>query len=221
MTQRTDKSERKAHLAGIKHAPMKATYVAILLAAFFGGLMQLSSCGFRPERPDASADQAQITDSTLLARGHAYLATAQDSLRKHLIGNIQSGGAASAIEFCNVHALPLLNSPEPGPLSIKRTSTRFRNAQNAPDSAELAILEGFQKLQLAKQAIDPLLFKQDGVYHYYEPILVQPLCLQCHGKVEADIAPETLAVIDSLYPTDRARGYLANDLRGMFHITFE
>jgi hypothetical protein len=200
---------------------MKAMRTAILLAAFFGGLMQFSSCGFRPERPDASADQAQITDSTLLARGHAYLATAQDSLRKHLIGNIQSGGAASAIEFCNVHALPLLNSPIPGPLSIKRTSIRYRNVQNAPDSAELAILDGFQKLQLAKQAIEPLLFEHNGTYHYYEPILMQPLCLQCHGKVDADIAPETLAVIDTLYPTDRARNYSAGDLRGMFHIAFQ
>lgn len=200
---------------------MKSSIILLSFAAFVGVAAFFSSCSSRPERPDASAEQAQITDTTLLARGHAYVTIAQDSLRKYLIGNIQSGGPASAVEFCNVHALPILNSPEDAPISIKRTSLRYRNAENAPDSTELGILEGFQKLQLAKQTVEPMLFKHNDVYHYYEPILMQPLCLQCHGKVDADIAPETLAAIDSLYPSDRARNYSAGDLRGTFHITFQ
>jgi hypothetical protein len=46
-----------------------------------------------------------------------------------------------------------------------------------------------------------------------EPIVVQPMCVTCHG---ADVAPDLRAKIEELYPDDQATGYAAGDLRGIF-----
>ena len=48
---------------------------------------------------------------------------------------------------------------------------------------------------------------------YVEPIVLQPLCLTCHGD---SLAPEVAARIQDLYPQDRAVGYEVGDLRGVF-----
>jgi hypothetical protein len=51
---------------------------------------------------------------------------------------------------------------------------------------------------------------------YVEPIVVQDMCLTCHGT-EVDATVEgTLA---ELYPADEATGFESGDLRGMFWVT--
>lgn len=52
---------------------------------------------------------------------------------------------------------------------------------------------------------------------YVEPILLQPLCLTCHG---ASLAPELQSRIDELYPDDRATGFEVGDLRGVFWVEY-
>ena len=52
---------------------------------------------------------------------------------------------------------------------------------------------------------------------YVEPIIVQPLCLTCHGS---ELAPDIGAQITELYPDDRATGFEAGDLRGVFWVEF-
>jgi hypothetical protein len=56
--------------------------------------------------------------------------------------------------------------------------------------------------------------------HYYKPILVQSMCLNCHGSIPGQLKPEVAAVVDSLYPGDLARNYKEGDLRGAWHIRF-
>ena len=38
-------------------------------------------------------------------------------------------------------------------------------------------------------------------------------CLKCHGE---NLDPETAAILDELYPQDKARGYKAGQVRGAF-----
>ncbi len=52
---------------------------------------------------------------------------------------------------------------------------------------------------------------------YTEPILVQPLCLVCHGEA---LAPDVAARIEALYPQDEATGFRAGDLRGVFWVEY-
>ena len=57
----------------------------------------------------------------------------------------------------------------------------------------------------------------DGRSGYVEPILLQPLCITCHGEV---LAPEIAARIGELYPADRAVGFNVGDLRGVFWVEY-
>ena len=52
----------------------------------------------------------------------------------------------------------------------------------------------------------------DGRSAYAEPLVIQALCLACHGTV---IAPDVQAAIAEKYPADRAIGYADGDLRGV------
>jgi hypothetical protein len=65
-----------------------------------------------------------------------------------------------------------------------------------------------------------LVADEKGMVHYFKPILLQPLCLNCHGNEELDISPAVLAMLKKEYPEDKATGFAAGDLRGMWHITF-
>lgn len=61
----------------------------------------------------------------------------------------------------------------------------------------------------------------EGSVHFYAPILLAaPVCLQCHGRPEKDIAPATMAAIKKLYPEDKATGFQLGDLRGLWRVTF-
>lgn len=57
----------------------------------------------------------------------------------------------------------------------------------------------------------------DDLYGYVEPIVLQPVCVQCHGKT---LAAEVSAQIQVLYPEDRAVGFEVGDVRGLFWLEF-
>ena len=58
---------------------------------------------------------------------------------------------------------------------------------------------------------------ENGRHGYAEPIVMQPLCLVCHGEI---LQPEIAARIAELYPDDRATGFKEGDLRGAFWVEF-
>jgi hypothetical protein len=176
------------------------------------------------QEPQESHETAlAVPDSVVIATGKRMLMQAQDSLRVNLLGAIERRGHAEAVRFCNVKALPILSEQEwpelqLEPVSIRRTSLKWRNPLNEPDAFEREVLAAFQKVKLSGEELAPVVHHHEGQYHFFQPIAVQPFCLDCHGSVESNIAPPTLAAIDSLYPNDRARNYSAGDLRGMFHV---
>jgi len=57
----------------------------------------------------------------------------------------------------------------------------------------------------------------DDALRYYRPLVVNELCVQCHGPATA-LAPEVLAALSDLYPSDRATGYLPGDFRGLIRV---
>ena len=57
--------------------------------------------------------------------------------------------------------------------------------------------------------------------HFFKPILLQAMCLNCHGSPGQDIQSPTLARIQQLYPDDRAVNFKEGDLRGVWHIIFK
>ena len=198
-----------------------------IFIAALGGLLVAQACSDpRPSNQNQAIQETalSVSDSVVIATGKRMLMQAQDSLRVNLLGAIERSGHAEAVRFCNVEALPILSEQEwpelaLEPVNIRRTSLKWRNPLNEPDAFEREVLAAFQKAKLAGEELAPVVHHHEGQYHFFQPIAVQPFCLDCHGSVDSNIAAPTLAVIDSLYPGDRARNYSAGDLRGMFHLT--
>jgi hypothetical protein len=107
-------------------------------------------------------------------------------------------------------------------VTLCRATHKPRNPKNAADEVEKAALEAFGAALAKKEAPKAqIITNADGSRTFLAPIVLgNPLCLQCHGTPNQDIAPETLAAIQKLYPDDKATGFKLGDLRGLWRITF-
>lgn len=99
---------------------------------------------------------------------------------------------------------------------IKRVSDKNRNPKNKANKDELAYID-FAKKEIEKGR-NPLPKtninnKKNTVYY---PIISNQMCLQCHGKVNTEIKPSTMAKINKMYPYDLATVYNINEIRGIW-----
>ena len=159
----------------------------------------------------AGGVQAQQSE---LARGAELLAPfkrkLQDALRLGL-----AEGPVQAISACQVRAPEIATALSLDGINLGRTSHRLRNPANSSPEWVSPILEAYISSSADRAPrVVPLPNKRFG---YVEPILLQPLCLTCHGET---LAPEVAASINELYPEDRATGFKVGDLRGVFWIEF-
>ena len=100
----------------------------------------------------------------------------------------------------------------PKGVTVRRVSTKNRNAGNKPDAIDTKVLEAFQKeLENKTFAKKPKLVDVNGTKRVYVPILVEKACLKCHGQ---NIDPKIASVIKEHYPNDKATGFKEGDLRG-------
>lgn len=153
-------------------------------------------------------------------KGDSVVTRSFDTLRNTLLRTIGEKGFAGAIGFCNEQAIPLTNSYSIGGISIKRTSDRLRNPANAPDSMEARILSQLSSLKKKNMPLIDFVVSNDNGYHYFKPIVIQALCLNCHGDKSTQIKPATWDAIAQQYPADSAFNYKEAELRGIWHITF-
>jgi len=154
--------------------------------------------------------------------GDVITAKTQDTLSRILNNTIREKGYAGSVDFCKLIAPSIISLYEGKDIKIKRTSLQIRNFENQPDKNEAKQLEYF--LQLAKDGTLPpskLVVEENGRVHYYKPITIQTLCLNCHGKPGTEVNPETFAILQQKYPADAATGYINGQLRGLWHLTFE
>lgn len=171
-----------------------------------------------------SNDKPLLTEQeqqVYIKRGDSLTKLTFDTLRNTLMRKILSDEVPGAVRFCQVSAGDLTATYANDVTYISRTSMRYRNISNKPDSLSFSILE---KMQAEKdKGAEPasLVLKDDkGVVHFYKPILMQAMCLNCHGSVPGQVQPDVLDVIDSLYTGDLARQYKEGELRGAWHIRF-
>lgn len=126
---------------------------------------------------------------------------------------ISAGGTEQAIAVCQVAAPSIASQHSQAPWQIARTSTKLRNANNAPDAWEQSVLAAFaQDMATAPDKKPaPRTRVAAGEYRYMAPIIVAAPCLACHGE---SLSATTQAALKARYPDDRAVGYKSGELRG-------
>ncbi len=154
---------------------------------------------------------------TFQVQGNAIAKASFKALSGKLKGAVQSGGIASAIQYCNVHAIPLTDSlSRVYNTEIQRVSDRNRNSVNALSASDSVVFADFQ----ANPNQDSKVMKYGENILFYKPILLKPLCLNCHGELGKTLPEANQKVITELYPEDKAVGYQIGELRGMWKIRF-
>ncbi len=140
------------------------------------------------------------------------------ALKTTLQAELAARGPAGAIAVCRDTAQGLLDqvSRKYGGIYIRRVSRRWRNPADIPTPDEDSLLEVLetrsQAGSLPREWVDTLILNGIPFLRYARPLVVDGLCLACHGEV---LAPEVERILRLRYPHDRARGYRPGDFRGM------
>ena len=179
-----------------------------------------------------SRDNGEITTPpaedviNIITTGERVFKELITSLSSELGMAINNGGFKAAINTCNISAIPITTSiyeDNHSILNIKRTSFKVRNKNNKPDGYEKKALRYFEELEefgkkFPSYYVQKIQEKDDVFFRYYKPLLINELCLNCHGvtdRMSADILQE----LGELYPDDHANGYELNNFRGVVSIT--
>lgn len=173
----------------------------------------LAGCAGLP----SAEKQAQMA-----AESRAIAAEMGKTLGGELKAAMEAGGPQNAIGVCKERAPAIAKAAaERTGMSIKRVSTKNRNPKAVPDAWEAAAIASFEKRLAAGEKAETLetyTVEQQGdarTFRYAKALVTQSMCLNCHG------APETLsepvkARLASDYPDDKAVGYAAGMVRGIF-----
>lgn len=176
--------------------------VVVMVLALAGSL----ACQQAPEQPQVSEVD--------LERAQATLAPFKEQLVGALMKSLGEGGPENAIHVCRERAPEIAAELSVGGVRMGRTSHKTRNPANAPEPWVEPLLAAY--LENPTEMKPKAVYIDDATVGYVEPIYVMPFCLSCHGL---RVDPELLAEIQSVYPEDKATGFKADDLRGLFWVT--
>lgn len=180
-------------------------------------LVFLLSCKADADRKNA-ANKKQQKEAEMIEKGKEIASNTFLALSGELQKAMKSGGIDHALTYCNENALAITDSlSSVYNVDIKRTSLKWRNPKNKPSPQEIEILNLFEKNKDLGEMF-PLLNTKDSISTFYAPIIVQDMCLKCHGAKD-EITNYDL--IKQHYPDDLAFGYNQGDLRGMWSIRFK
>ncbi len=159
---------------------------------------------------------------TYIKLGNEITDTVGTTLKSNLMAAMKNGGPVSAVSFCNMNAMELTKIySEKYNTEVRRVSDRNRNEANQPDKMEMEVIADFKNSIEQKQPLSPkVAIDAEGRKHYYAPIFTGGPCLSCHGDPK-NMQPELLSAIDSLYPSDKARDFKIDELRGIWSIKFK
>ena len=138
--------------------------------------------------------------------------------KQQLQAALQEGmqrGPVDAIAACRVQAPAIAESLSIDGVRVGRASHRLRNPANAPPAWVQPVIDAYLA-DAAARAPRSVQVSAD-VSGYVEPIVLQPLCVTCHG---VSIAPDLGARIAVLYPDDQATGFEPGELRGVFWVEY-
>lgn len=147
-------------------------------------------------------------------RGAALLAPFKKDLKAALQAGMQSG-VTNAVSVCKEQAPGIAESLSVDGVRMGRASHRRRNPGNTGPAWVSRQVQAYVGQRGNWQPVSVPL--ANGRRGYVEPIVMQPLCLACHGET---LAPEVAEQIAAEYPEDRATGFRVGDFRGVFWVEY-
>ena len=148
------------------------------------------------------------------AKGAALLAPFKTELKSALMQGLEAG-PVEAISVCSVEAPGISARLSVDGVLMGRSSHRLRNIDNATPEWLAPVLRAYAD---GSAGLEPMALSiEDGRMGYVEPIVLQPMCLACHGE---SLAPDVAARINEAYPDDQATGFKVGDFRGVFWVEF-
>ncbi len=162
------------------------------------------------------------SDQKYVNTGKAASQKLMQSLKGALMTAIADSGIEGAINVCSQQALTLttqIDAQSDSITDIRRVSDKFRNPHNAPDETDLEAFAYFREYQTKNDSLPAYyIIKSEGDLRFYQPLVVQPLCLNCHGQIDK-MEANVVAAINRIYPEDKAVGYNLGDFRGAIRVT--
>lgn len=173
--------------------------------------------------PTESTNNVENNNDVFLKKGKQVAKATFKTLSENLQKAMKKGGVPNALEYCNLAAMPLVDSlSKVHDAEIRRTSLKVRNPKNKPTPQELEQLQAYEKQSLAGEKLNAVVKEIDPhTVAFYAPISIMPLCEKCHGEVGNALLEKDYEVVQKLYPEDKAIGYVSGDLRGIWSVSFK
>jgi ribosomal protein L10 len=193
---------------------MTSTFRNTLIAAAIAvsGFTSLPALAAEPDTTALSAEAREVIGNFV------------KKLKGELSAALKNGGPTKAIEICKKAAPEIAKKASVDGWTVRRTSLKTRNPDNAPDSWEEKALTDFSDA-MKNEGADPKKLQRaeitevngKKVFRFMKaiPTSAKP-CLGCHG---AEIKGEVKEKLAELYPKDKATGFKEGDLRGAFTLT--
>lgn len=170
-----------------------------------------------------ASDLNQTKNKSLEAykkEGVKYIKMLGGALKKELQAQMKiDSSGLSAMVFCTEQADSLtksVNEKLPSYASVRRATLKARNSSNKADTLDEGVMDQFIREIAENKDVKtkPLLVETLSSYRIYKPLMIQPVCLKCHGD-ENKISSDIKKVIIDKYPQDMATGFKLGDLRGV------
>jgi hypothetical protein len=172
-------------------------------------------------------DPADPAIAPMRQTGERAIALVADRLVSEVNQVLATKSPEEAIELLHLEGftLPAAVPGSPVVIAIKRTSLRVRDPGNAPDAAEMAVLQSILRNMENGESPPKLLMQHVDAsggspeeWRVYRPIGVAASCVVCHGNPES-MPPAVKVRLDQLFPADKAVGYNAREWRGVIRVS--
>lgn len=197
--------------------------INFIATALFTTTLFVVSCNNQTEEntPESTPEVVE-TPVNYLEIGQEMAAQTKSSLGKNLVLAITEKGAAGAVDFCNIQAIPITDSMSVAlGAKIKRVSDKPRNPENQANESELEYIQAWKNAKANHTSHPGKITEINGKMVGYYPILTNSMCLQCHGQPKTEINTATQNELNKKYPKDLAVGYAENEIRGIFVVEMD